>query len=127
MVRVFRRLEAHGLIRGGRFVDGIWGEQYALPEAVTLLRKYRTLAPDGHLVALSAANPLNLLGVFGLGHRLSAITGNRVLSMASRLPCKRGRKCGFWWILGSGNGGSCRSGWWRGWGGEVISLQMVAP
>ncbi len=79
MVRVFRRLEARGLIRGGRFVDGMWGEQYALPEAVTLLRKYRTRAPDGHLVALSAADPLNLLGVFGLGHRLSAITGNRVL------------------------------------------------
>jgi ATP-dependent Lhr-like helicase len=79
MVRVFRRLEARGLIRGGRFVDGMWGEQYALPEAVGLLRKYRDKAAEQHLVALSAADPLNLLGVFALGHRLSAITGNRVL------------------------------------------------
>jgi ATP-dependent Lhr-like helicase len=79
MVRVFRRLEARGLIRGGRFVDGMWGEQYALPEALGLLRKFRLKPLDGQLVSISAADPLNLLGVFSLGHRLSAISGNRVL------------------------------------------------
>ncbi len=79
MVRVFRRLEARGLIRGGRFVDGMWGEQYALPEALGLLRKFRLKPLDGQLVSISAADPLNLLSVFSLGHRLSAISGNRVL------------------------------------------------
>lgn len=79
MVRVFRRLEARGVIRGGRFVDGVWGEQYALPEAVGLLRKFRLKPADGQLVSVSAADPLNLLSVFSLGHRLAAISGNRVL------------------------------------------------
>jgi ATP-dependent helicase Lhr and Lhr-like helicase len=79
MVRVFRRLEARGLIRGGRFVDGMWGEQYGLPEAVGLLRKYKDKPSVQELVALSAADPLNLMSVFAMGHRLSAITGNRVL------------------------------------------------
>lgn len=79
MVRVFRRMEARGEVRGGRFVDGIWGEQYALPEAVTLLRKWRNKPAEGHLVAMSAADPLNLMGVFSLGHRLASITSNRIL------------------------------------------------
>ncbi|MFN8394277.1 MAG: DEAD/DEAH box helicase [Bacteroidia bacterium] len=79
MVRVFRRMEARGEVRGGRFVDGMWGEQYALPEAVTLLRKWRGKPAEGHLIAMSAADPLNLLGVFSLGHRLAAITSNRIL------------------------------------------------
>ena len=79
LLRAYRRLEARGEIRGGRFVAGFTGEQYALPEAVTLLREVRKRPKDGALVALSAADPLNVLGVLIPGRRVAALTGNRVL------------------------------------------------
>ncbi|MGD9841740.1 MAG: DEAD/DEAH box helicase, partial [Steroidobacteraceae bacterium] len=79
LLRVFRQLEAQGLIRGGRFVGGVTGEQYALPEAVTALRAVRKRAFDGQLVSLSAADPLNLSGVLIPGPRIPALTGNRLL------------------------------------------------
>ena len=79
LVRVYRRLEARGEIRGGRFVAGFSGEQYALPEAVGLLRETRRRAPSDQWVSLSAADPLNLLGVVTPGPRLAALTGNRVV------------------------------------------------
>jgi ATP-dependent Lhr-like helicase len=79
LLRVYRRLEARGEIRGGRFVAGFTGEQYALPEAVGLLRETRRRAPSGEWISISGADPLNLVGILTPGPRLAALTGNRVL------------------------------------------------
>ncbi|HTT03780.1 MAG TPA: DEAD/DEAH box helicase [Steroidobacteraceae bacterium] len=79
LLRSYRRLEAQGHIRGGRFVAGATGEQYALPEAVSALRAARRRDPQGSLVALSAADPLNLSGIVTPGARIAALAGNRVL------------------------------------------------
>jgi ATP-dependent Lhr-like helicase len=79
LLRVYRRLEARGEIRGGRFVNGVAGEQYALPEAVGSLRAMRKKAADETLVSISAADPLNLAGVLTPGARVPALAGNRVL------------------------------------------------
>jgi ATP-dependent Lhr-like helicase len=75
----YRRLEARGEIRGGRFVAGLSGEQFAAPEAVGLLRDVRRRAREEEWVSLSAADPLNLLGILTPGTRLPALAGNRVL------------------------------------------------
>ncbi len=74
----FRRLEARGEIRGGRFVDGFLGEQFALPVAVESLRATRKLPPSGEMVTISAADPLNLVGVIVPGERVPAISGRTV-------------------------------------------------
>ncbi|HEY1724459.1 MAG TPA: DEAD/DEAH box helicase [Steroidobacteraceae bacterium] len=79
LLRAYRRLEAQGLIRGGRFVAGMSGEQFALPDAVGTLRSVRQRARDGTLIALSAADPLNLAGIITPGARLTALAGNRLL------------------------------------------------
>jgi ATP-dependent Lhr-like helicase len=79
LLRVYRTLESRGEIRGGRFVAGIPGEQYALPEAVGLLRETRRQGRRGSLVSISAADPLNLVGILTPGPRLPALTGNRLL------------------------------------------------
>jgi ATP-dependent Lhr-like helicase len=79
LLRCYRRLEARGEIRGGRFVSGLSGEQFAAPEAVGLLREVRRRAPQGELISLSASDPLNLLGLLTPGPRLPALAGNRVL------------------------------------------------
>ena len=79
ILRVYRRLEARGEIRGGRFVGGFSGEQYALPEAIGLLRTTRREQGAGELVAVSGADPLNLVGILTPGETVSAITSNRVL------------------------------------------------
>jgi ATP-dependent helicase Lhr and Lhr-like helicase len=79
LLPIFRRLEARGEIRGGRFVDGFSGEQYALPEAVGRLREVRKKPGRGTLVAVSASDPLNLVGIATPGDRLPALAGNRVL------------------------------------------------
>jgi len=79
LLRCFRRLEARGEIRGGRFVAGFSGEQFALPEAVGALRDRRKPEDDAELLSLSAADPLNLLGVVLPGPRLAAIASNRLL------------------------------------------------
>src|SRR5207253_954316 len=63
LLRVYRRLEARGEIRGGRFIGGFSGEQFALADAVTLLRSIRRTALDGSMISVSAADPLNLLGI----------------------------------------------------------------
>jgi ATP-dependent Lhr-like helicase len=75
----YRRLEARGEIRGGRFVAGLSGEQFAAPEAVGLLREVRRRPRETEWVSLSAADPLNLLGILTPGSRLPAIAGNRIL------------------------------------------------
>jgi ATP-dependent Lhr-like helicase len=79
LLRVYRRLEARGEIRGGRFVSGFSGEQFALPEAVTRLRQARKRPKTGELVALSAADPLNVFGVLTPGRRVTSLVGNRIL------------------------------------------------
>ena len=79
LLRVYRRLEARGEIRGGRFVAGFSGEQFALPDAVGLLREMRRRPASGQWVSLSGADPLNLLGILTPGPRLSALTANRIL------------------------------------------------
>jgi len=76
---VYRRLEARGEIRGGRFVGGFSGEQYALPEAVGLLRSVRRQEASGALVALSGADPLNLVGIITPGDAVPALATNRIL------------------------------------------------
>jgi ATP-dependent Lhr-like helicase len=78
LARVYRRLEARGEIRGGRFVTGMSGEQFALPEAVDRLREIRREGPDGRLMVISAADPLNLTGILDPGERVRAIATNRI-------------------------------------------------
>src|SRR6478609_7042946 len=77
LLRVLRRLETQGHVRGGRFIAGVTGEQYALPDAIPALRAVRRRPPDGALVSLSAADPLNLLGIVTPGEKLAALPGNR--------------------------------------------------
>jgi len=79
LLRIYRRLEARGEIRGGRFVAGFSGEQYALPEAVGLLRETRRRPLSEQWVSLSAADPLNLIGILTPGPRLPALTDNRLI------------------------------------------------
>jgi ATP-dependent Lhr-like helicase len=79
LLRVYRRLEARGEIRGGRFVAGFAGEQFALPDAVGALREVRRKATAEAWVSVSGADPLNLVGILTPGPRLAALTGNRLL------------------------------------------------
>jgi len=76
---VFHRLEARGEIRGGRFVAGLAGEQFALPEAIPLLREIRKRPAGGSLICISAVDPLNLCGTLLPGDKIPALAGNRVL------------------------------------------------
>ncbi len=79
LLRVYHRLEARGEIRGGRFVAGISGEQFALPDAIGLLRKTRRQPAEGAMVCVCGADPLNLLGSVIPGPRVPALTGTRIL------------------------------------------------
>src|SRR5690606_36841850 len=79
LLRVYHRLEARGEIRGGRFVTGISGEQFALPEAVALLREVRRRSPSGELIRVSGSDPLNLAGTLLPGAKVPALAGNRLL------------------------------------------------
>ncbi|WP_296655101.1 DEAD/DEAH box helicase [Paraburkholderia sp.] len=80
LLRVLHRMEARGHLRGGRFVTGLSGEQFALPEAVALLRDVRRRgAEEGALVCISAADPLNLVGTLLPGEKVPAVAGNRVV------------------------------------------------
>lgn len=79
LVRMLRTMEARGQIRGGRFVEGVYGEQYALPEAIVELRNVRKLNKKDVLISISAADPLNLTGIITPGRRVSAYSGNRIL------------------------------------------------
>jgi ATP-dependent Lhr-like helicase len=81
----FRRLEDRGEIRGGRFVDGFLGEQFALPVAVESLRATRKMPLGGETIALSAADPLNLVGILVPGERIPAISG-RTVSFRDGVP-----------------------------------------
>ncbi len=94
LLRVYRRLEARGEIRGGRFVAGFSGEQFALPDAIGLLRETRRRRGSGDWVSLSGADPLNLVGVLTPGAKLAAMTGNRVLYRDGRAGRRAGRRGG---------------------------------
>jgi ATP-dependent Lhr-like helicase len=78
LLMAFRRLEDRGEIRGGRFVDGFLGEQFALPVAVESVRAMRKLDAGQETITLSAADPLNLVGILVPGDRVPAISGNSV-------------------------------------------------
>jgi len=79
LLRAYRKLEGRGEIRGGRFVAGFSGEQFALPDAVGALREVRRQALPGTWTSVSGSDPLNLIGIVTPGPRLPALTGNRLL------------------------------------------------
>ena len=79
LLRVCHRLEARGEIRGGRFIAGISGEQFALPEAIAPLRSLRAKPHDGTLIGVCGADPLNLVGHIVAGAKLPSLVGARVL------------------------------------------------
>jgi len=79
LLRIYHRLEARGEIRGGRFVAGISGEQFSLPDAVGMLRAIRREGAKDDLISVSAADPLNLVGIIMPGNRITSHTSNRVL------------------------------------------------
>jgi ATP-dependent Lhr-like helicase len=78
LLMVYRRMEARGEIRGGRFLAGFAGEQFALPEAVDMARAVRRTEPSGHTVHISAVDPLNLTGLVTPGPRVPAMMSNFV-------------------------------------------------
>ncbi len=79
LLRVYQRLEARGELRGGRFISGVVGAQFALPEAVASLRAVRRRAHDGVMIAVSASDPLNLLGGIIAGDKVPRQPGARLL------------------------------------------------
>ncbi|WP_095059450.1 DEAD/DEAH box helicase [Pseudomonas sp. Irchel s3f7] len=79
LLRTFHRLEARGEIRGGRFVSGLAGEQFALPEAIPLLREVRRRPKDGSLIAVCGVDPLNLAGTLLPGAKVPALASNRLV------------------------------------------------
>jgi ATP-dependent helicase Lhr and Lhr-like helicase len=81
-----RRMEARGTIRGGRFVSGFSGEQFALPEAVDLLRSVRKLQRTGERITISGADPLNLAGIVLPGPRIPALPANSVTYVDGAIP-----------------------------------------
>lgn len=89
LVAFYRRLEARGEIRGGRFVAGVGGEQYALPTVVGRLRQLRDAEPDTRWVVLSAADPLNLIGIVTAGPRIPATRNNSFILRNGRLIASR--------------------------------------
>jgi ATP-dependent Lhr-like helicase len=96
VLRALRRLEARGVVRGGRFVSGFVGEQFALPEAVEALRQTRRRERAGESVRISGVDPLNLVGILTPGPRLPAVRGNSV-AYRDGLP-----------VGGAGTGGASR-------------------
>jgi len=78
LLRVYRRLEMRGELRGGRIVAGFVGEQFAAPEALDAIRAVRRDAPGSHVIRVSACDPLNLTGIITPGARVPAILGQWV-------------------------------------------------
>jgi ATP-dependent Lhr-like helicase len=79
LLRTFHRLEARGEVRGGRFVSGLAGEQFASPEAIPLLREVRRRPHDGSLIAVCGVDPLNLAGTLLPGAKVPALASNRLV------------------------------------------------
>jgi ATP-dependent Lhr-like helicase len=96
LVGVFRRKELRGQVRGGRFVSGVGGEQYATDEAVALLRDVRDDRNLGAWVAITAADPLNLVGIVLPGDRIPALhTGSLILGAGRCVATKSGKRIVF--------------------------------
>jgi ATP-dependent Lhr-like helicase len=93
LLKIYRKMEARGIIRGGRFVEGFGGEQYALPEAVSVVRSLRKQEPSESFISISAADPLNLTGFITPGKRVASFYGNRIL-YRNGIPvaCKEGKE-----------------------------------
>jgi len=91
LLYIYRRLEARGDIRGGRFVQGFAGEQFALPEAQSLLKDIRKLSKTAELTVLSAADPLNLTGIITPGDRIVSSSSQRLV-YRDGLPMAHGSK-----------------------------------
>jgi ATP-dependent Lhr-like helicase len=89
MLPIFRRLEMRGEIRGGRFVAGVAGEQFAVPDAVERLRKHRDAPESPVWCVVSAVDPLNLVGVLTRDARVPALRGNRVVFLNGRAVAAR--------------------------------------
>jgi len=79
LIRIYRRLEARGEIRGGRFVSGMPGEHFALPDAIPVLREVRRTPATGVFCSISTADPLNLAGILTTGARVRAAARNRIV------------------------------------------------
>jgi ATP-dependent Lhr-like helicase len=79
LLRYLRRMEDRGEVHGGRFVDGFSGEQFALPEAVGLLRRHADMPDHDQLRVINATDPLNLGGIITAGVKTPAKAGNRIL------------------------------------------------
>ena len=96
LLRIYRRMEARGDVRGGRFVAAQYGEQFALPEAVEMLRAQRHIEPSGDIITLHAADPLNLSGILFPGEKIPALSGHRLLLRDGLLiGYLRGKTCHF--------------------------------
>jgi len=91
LLYALRRMEARGTVRGGRFVTGFLGEQFALPNAVEDLRRTRRRPCEGERVRVSAADPLNLVGILTPGPRIPAIA-SRAIVFHDGLPEETGAK-----------------------------------
>ncbi len=89
LLTVLRRLEARGEIRGGRFVAGFVGEQFALPEAVEALRAARRQQPDTQPLLVHASDPLNLVGILTPGPRVATNSG-QVIAFENGVPIDHG-------------------------------------
>jgi ATP-dependent helicase Lhr and Lhr-like helicase len=79
LVRHYRRLEARGEVRGGRFLAGVGGEQFAIPDAVEVARTIRRSRPSGQRIQVAGVDPLNLTGIVTPGPRVPAVLGQKVL------------------------------------------------
>jgi len=78
LLAIYRRGEARGELRAGRFVDGVIGEQFALPEAIDALRTVRKTNGERERVTISSADPLNLAGIVVPGTRIPFTFGPRI-------------------------------------------------
>ena len=78
LLPIYRRLEARGDVRGGRFVSGLPGEQFALPDAVAKAREVRRRKPNGETITISAADPLNLVGIITAAERVPSVSATSI-------------------------------------------------
>jgi ATP-dependent Lhr-like helicase len=91
LLNIYRRMEARGEIRGGRFVAGLVGEQFALPEAVDALRAVRRAKSEDEVAVVSASDPLNLVGILTPGARVSPFS-NQVIAYRNGVPVEIGER-----------------------------------
>jgi len=96
LLGVYRRLEARGEIRGGRFISGVAGEQFAVSETVRVLRRLREAGPKQELVQLSAADPLNLVGIITNHPRIPSTANNQVVYQDGRPILAKQADCWRW-------------------------------